>query len=138
MRLALSLLLANYLAFALFLALRPSAAEYLRAKDEAAQRGEFTLSDADPDTFIAGRPLYNWNEWHGGERLGVKVLEVVNLPALAAANRFTEARSADAGASSYYRDSNVRGRLFLLFATVQWLAVGGLISRWRAMRRRRG
>jgi len=35
MRLALGLLLANYLGFALFLVLRPSSAEYLRAKDEA-------------------------------------------------------------------------------------------------------
>ena len=27
--------------------------------------------------------LYPWDEWHGGEALGVKILEVANAPAVA-------------------------------------------------------
>jgi hypothetical protein len=134
MRLALGLLLANYLGFALFLVLRPSAAEYLRAKDEALHRGEFTVSDADPTCFIAGRPLYDWQPWHGGESMGVKVLEVANFPALSAAGFLTRRLLFDA--DSYYQNSDIPGLLFLPLATAQWLGLGWMSRGWSALRRR--
>ena len=128
-RLALPLLLANYVAFGVFLALRPSAADRLREKDSASERGEFSISSADPYTYIAARPLYNWSEWHGGEHPTVKMLEIANLPALLAASSLTPVVGTITGASVHHGWSYVRAALFLLFATGQWLTIGRWLSR---------
>ena len=130
-RIGLPLLIVNYLAFGVFIASRPSESQVLRTRDAAWNRGEFWISSADPYTYIAGRPLYNWSPWHGGERLGVKILEVINLPALLLASALTPIIGMITGASHYYSWSWIRAVLFLLFATFQWLILGSIISRLR-------
>lgn len=129
LRLAIPLLLANYIAFAAFVAVRPSDTAQLRKKDAAWVPGTFSLSSADPYTYLAARPLYNWSEWHAGEHVAVKVLEVANLPALMAAAALTPVAGTLTGASVYHGRSYVRAVLFVLFATLQWLAVARFVRR---------
>lgn len=136
MRFALPLLLANYVAFGAFIALRPSEAARLHEKDREYRRGYLSMSSADPYTYIAARPLYNWSEWHGGERVAVKLLVTANLPALFAAGAVTPVVGVTLRVSVYYGWSYVRGALFLLFATIQWLVIGGMIHRAISVRRR--
>lgn len=129
LRLAIPLLVANYIAFAAFVAVRPSDAAQLREKDAAWTPGSLSISSADPYTYLAARPLYNWSEWHAGEHAAVKVLEVANLPALMAAAAVTPVAGTLTGASVYHGRSWVRAILFLLFATLQWLAVAKGVRR---------
>lgn len=129
LRLAIPLLVANYIAFAAFVAVRPSDAAQLREKDAAWTPGSFSISSADPYTYLAARPLYNWSEWHAGEHAAVKVLEVANLPALMAAAAVTPVAGTLTGASVYHGRSWVRAILFVLFATLQWLAVAKGVRR---------
>ena len=129
MRRALALLVANYIAFALFLVLRPPRAEHLRELDRASASGMFLMSSAEPITHMAARPLTKWSRWHGGERWWVKVIEVANFPALIAAGALTPVVRPIVGASPYYGASYVRAVLFLLFATIQWLVLGRTRSR---------
>jgi hypothetical protein len=137
MRITAALILVNYIAFASFIALRPSRAAHLHEKDAALARGELSMSTADPFTYIAARPLYNWSEWHGGERLAVKLLEVANLPALLMAGFLTPAVSAATGTNSFYWSSQVRALLFFVFATAQWIVVGfGSAGLKRILRKR--
>ena len=116
MRVALLLVFVNWLVFATFLAQRPSAESELRRKDALMAAGHFEFSTADPWSYIAARPLYNWSEWHGGERTWVKLTEVANLPALFAAGwavSFAD-RTTDLG---YLQESWVRAWVFLVVAT---------------------
>ena len=132
MRIALLLVLLNYLAFGAFIILRPSAAQHLHEQDAAWVRGEFMLNSADPLTYLAARPLYQWNEWHGGEYLSVKVLECMNLPSLLAAGILTPGIAGVMGASRHYGQSTVRTVLFVIFATIQWTTIGIVINgAWR-------
>jgi hypothetical protein len=124
MRRAFALLLANYIAFALFVAVRPPRIEHLRELDRASASGMFMMSSAEPITHLAARPLYSWSRWHGGERWWVKIVEVANLPALIAAGALTLMVQPIVGASAYYGASYIRAVLFLLFATIQWLLIG--------------
>jgi len=64
----------------------------------------------------------------------VKVLEVANFPALAAAGFLTRRLLFDAG--SYYQNSDIPGLLFLPLATAQWLGLGWMSRGWSALRRR--
>jgi hypothetical protein len=133
MRVAIVLVILNYAAFAAFLILRPSEAPVLERKDILRSAGVFELSSADPSSYIAARPLYSWNEWHGGERVWVKAIEISNFPALLVARIASEALGGDVSLG-FHRASWIRAFAFLFGATAQWLLVGSLIT--RALRRR--
>jgi hypothetical protein len=71
----------NLAGCALFVALRPPApADYLAELDAAHRRGGFLLTST-VSGMVACRLLYPWDEWHGGEAPGVKLLVIVNAPA---------------------------------------------------------
>jgi hypothetical protein len=73
----------NLAGCALFVVLRPPVpADYLARLDEAHRAGGFLLTST-VSGMVACRLLHPWDEWHGGEAVGVKVLEVVNAPAVA-------------------------------------------------------
>ena len=79
------LLLANLAACLLFVALRPPAPpDYISDVAAARATGGIILGDV-VIGMVACRPLYPWDEWHGGEAPGVKALEVANAPATAVA-----------------------------------------------------
>jgi hypothetical protein len=73
--------------------------------------------------------LYHWSEWHGGEHVAVKLLVAANGPALLAAAILTPFAGTMVRVSVHYGWSQVRGALFLVFATIQWLAIGVIIER---------
>ena len=128
MRIAVVLTLLNYLAFGMFIAVRPSAGDSLNKKDSESKRGEFSIISGEPYTYIADRPLRTWSEWHGGEHPAVKLLEVVNAPALFAAGALTPVVGLISGASEYHGSSWVRAWLLVAAVPLQWLAVGRLVS----------
>jgi hypothetical protein len=123
---------ANIVACSLFLLLRaPAPIEYLTEVDEARQRGAVVRVGGIVGT-LACRNLYSWSEWHGGEALGVKVLEVINLPALVSTaavgliGEFGLART-----SSACRWSWLLAGVFVLIASAQWWLLGFVIDRHR-------
>jgi hypothetical protein len=81
------------------------------------------------DGTLACRHLYSWSEWHGGERLAVKVLEVVNAPALAItavvaiAGELGVARLFSACSWSW-----LLGGMFMIAASIQWWLAGIVIE----------
>ena len=96
--------------------------------------GQFYFTSADPMAVIAERPLWSWSVFHGGEVLPVKVLEVLNLPALVVTVIF----NAFAGSSSVIgpqRASYMTFGVLLLGSTVQWYLVGVALQ---GLRRRFG
>ena len=135
MRVALLFVLVNWLAFAAFIVHRPSAESELRRKDARRADGYFELSSADPYAYIAARPLYNWSEWHGGERTWVKVIEVANLPALLVAGWVVKTAdlTRDVG---YLQKSWARAWVFLVASTAQWFILGLWFARWLRKHRR--
>jgi hypothetical protein len=127
----------NWLICAVFMIARPPATALLDEREHAQQMGAFTVSSGDPFMFIAERPLYQWNEWHGGEATWVKVSEVLNGPALMAAKIFGDTWSvgtAFSGALTYRRESWVRAHLFLFVSSLQWL-IFGAVAAWLHGRR---
>jgi hypothetical protein len=132
--------LTNVAACVLFIVLRePVPSAYLVPVDEARRQGGLYVVSG-IDGMLACRNLYSWSDWHGGEALGVKVLEVANLPALvltviAAAfsgDLFGLGRSLSACHWSW-----VLASLFLLLASFQWWLIGSLGDR-ALLRRSRG
>jgi hypothetical protein len=127
----------NWIVFAAFIAVRSPATALIEERERAEQMGAFTLSSADPLMVIAERPLYQWNQWHGGEVPWVKVAEVMNGPAFIAAqvagSRWLS--GAAFGDPTYRRQSWVRAYVFLVVATLQWLILGA-IAAWVVGRRR--
>ncbi len=122
-----------------FLALREPRIAFLAERErERREAGYFFIISRDPYTFIAERPLYTWNEFHGGEETWVKALEVVNLPsifvtatlggAVIAIYRFT-------GYGDYPTDTWIRAFLFFAFSLAQWWTIGQAID--TALRRMR-
>lgn len=94
--------------------------------------GYFFMSSADPIMFIAGRPLYTWSEWHGGEELWVKLIEVPNLPALvvtATIGHIPIAIYRMTGYGDFVHDTWIRAVVFLFFSSVQWWWFGRVIER---------
>jgi hypothetical protein len=79
---------------------------------------------------LACRALHSWSEWHGGEALGVKVLEAANVFALipvAVTSTIWEltglARKFSACGWSW-----VLACSFLIAASVQWFVLGAAID----------
>ena len=135
-RTSLALCAASWIAFACFAIARESYIE---------NEGDLDVGDSmnayysgKPLTHIAGRPLYAWRSWHGGEAFAVKMLELLNLPSLGLAHLAAEPVAAALFRSSvsYYLVSWVRAWLFVAAATVQWFLIGMLIDGWRRRRRR--
>jgi hypothetical protein len=111
---------------------------YLAEVDKARQDGGMYLTSGIDGT-IACRNLYSWSEWHGGEALGVKVLEVANLPVLVF-SVFAGAAGDISGIGRGMSACNwswVVAFLFVALSTGQWLLVGWLIEQaWSRLRRR--
>lgn len=125
----LSLCIVNWTGFAGFLVTREPYIHHEKELDSGEVMASFYSGE--PLTHIAGRPLYSWNSWHGGESLFVKVLEVFNSPALAAAHVATPLLKGFfvMSSGSYRSESWVRAWLFIVFATLQWILIGTWIVR---------
>ena len=79
----------NWLVCAVFLLQRPAGISFIDEREKMRRdAGTFFINSADPQMFIAERPLYRWNRWHGGEAMAIKVVEFLNWPALAGARAF--------------------------------------------------
>jgi hypothetical protein len=127
----------NLAGCALFVALRPPApAEYLTELDEARRAGGFVLSST-VSGMVACRPLYPWNEWHGGEASSVKLVEIANAPALAMTvgiwlvGEISFARGSPACAWSW-----VLAAVFAVAASAQWWLIGMAVDAARHRLRR--
>jgi hypothetical protein len=124
---------ANLTAWLLLVLFRePLPAEYFQARDQAAARGGFLITSADPIVVIGGRPLRTWSEWHGGEASLVKLLEVVNILAVTI-TVFAGFLLGLTGLPTYRR-SFVTLAILLIYSSIQWWFVGWGIDRFRAGR----
>jgi hypothetical protein len=131
--------LANAGACLLFVLLRePAPPDYLAKVEHAGHGGDISevsggVSEVRGGIYevsglagtIACRNLYAWSEWHGGEALGVKILEAINLPAVV----FTAVESVLGEVElsktmSACRWSWVLGAVFLVASTLQWWILG--------------
>ena len=130
----------NLAGCALFVVLRaPAPADYLARLDEAHRTGGFLLTST-VSGMVACRLLHPWDEWHGGEAVGVKLLEVVNAPAVAmtvgtrVAGEIGLARRLSACAWSW-----VLAAVFAVTASAQWWLIGTAVdvARHRLRRSRR-
>jgi hypothetical protein len=133
LRIRLSLLLPvfNLIAWLLFvLATEPAWPEYLAHLDAARSRPGGDGGYSDIWGMLACRQLNNWGPIHGGERLGVIVMEVVNLAPLIGTG-FVHGFALDAsrGRILACEWSWWLGGVFLLFSTVQWVLVGLVLDR---------
>jgi hypothetical protein len=124
--------IANLVACALFVVLREPAD--LSAADKDRLEGGMSFTSGIVGT-LACRTLYSWSAWHGGEALGVKILEVMNAPALAATaaahviGEMTVARTISA-----CRWSWVLAGAFLPVASIQWWLLGFVVERgWQRL-----
>jgi hypothetical protein len=128
------LVLANLAACVAFVVLRPPAPPDYMA-DVAATRatGGIILSDV-VIGMLACRLLHPWDEWHGGDALGVKVLEVANAPAAAVA--IGVASMGELGLARHFSVcgwSWVLAGVFVATSSAQWWILGAAVE-W-AMRR---
>jgi hypothetical protein len=128
--------MANLVACALFVVLREPAD--LSAADADRRTGGMSFTSGIAGT-LACRTLYSWSEWHGGEATGVKMLEVLNAPALGVTavahvvGEMTVARTMSACRWSWALTA-----VFLLIASIQWWLVGFVVERgWRRLGRSR-
>ena len=128
----------NLAGCALFVALRP--ADTCRTtsptSDEVRRTGGFVINSS-VSGMVACRQLYPWDEWHGGEGAGVKILEVANAPAVAMtvgtmvlAGETGLARRLSACAWSW-----VLAGVFAVTASAQWWLTGIAIDAVRHRRR---
>ena len=95
-------------------------------------------SSGEPWMFIAARPLWQWNEWHGGEETSVKVVEVLNGVPLFITKEIGERWSdwsSARGVGSFRSDSWVRAWFYLILSSVQWLIVGIVAAKFIERRR---
>jgi hypothetical protein len=132
------LLASNAVACVFFVVVRePPAPEYLAEWESAHRTGGIFLNSA-VDGMVACRPLYSWSDWHGGEALWVKSLEVANMPALALAGVFGAA--GELGVARMFPIctwSWILGGVFLVAASVQWWLAGVVIDNVVGLLRRR-
>lgn len=135
---ALAPLVINALACAMFLLTRPPDTTLIEERERAEQAGGMAISSADPYMLIAERPLKQWNDWHGGEAAWVKFFEVLNCPALMAAEKVGDrwaSHHALSGMPIARRESWIRAYAFATVAFLQWLLIGLLTT--LLMKRRR-
>ncbi len=137
---ALILVLLNLLPCIAFLALRPANIPFIEERERARQTpGDVFGTSGDALMFIAGRPLRQWDRWHGGEVLWIKITEIINLPSLRSTKYFGDAWSSYAaahGLGSFTGDTWIRAYIYLFISSVQWFLLGVVIS--TLIRRRAG
>jgi hypothetical protein len=116
----------NVAAWLLFFVVRSPNTLWLAELEQARQRGQWLFNSSAPWTTLAERPLNNWSSWHGGEALPVKLMEIPNVAPLVAAGvaviPFSRALTAT-------QASWLRGAVFLLLASMQWVLVGRRLDR---------
>ena len=117
--------LANAIGCLLFLLLRePAPPQNLALIDNARRNGGLYAMDQTVGT-VACRELNSWSEWHGGEALGVKILEAINLPVvLVTAVQSVLGEVELSKTMSACRWSWVLGAVFLVASTLQWWILG--------------
>lgn len=115
----------NLIACVLFVVLRePASTHYLAEVDDARRAGGMFINSGIVGT-LACRMLQFWSNWHGGEALGVKILEVVNLSALVVtAGAHILGEITVAHLMSARRWSWLLAGVFLLVASAQWWLLG--------------
>jgi hypothetical protein len=120
-----ALVLANLVAWFCVVGLRePMPARYFDDQDTPG----IQLNSAAPIVVVAGRPLRSWNRFHGGETLGVKVVEVVNLVPFIAALIVDGQASVFLPTRSLVRSHIVFGVLLVL-TSLQWSLVGSVVAK---------
>jgi hypothetical protein len=126
----------------LFVSLRePVAPDSLAELDEVRRTGGMVMNTAFGG-MVACRHLHPWSAFHGGEALGVEILEIANLPAVGA----TIAVDFAGSAVGFRRLLPVcvwtwiLAAAFLTLASAQWWIVGLIVERLSARfsRRRTG
>lgn len=123
----------------LFIVLRPPVpAEYLAEEDAVRRTGGFVINSS-VSGMVACRQLYPWDEWHGGEAVGVTLLEVVNAPAVAMTvgtslvGEIGSARRLSACTWSW-----ILAAVFAVAASAQWWLIGVAVdAAWHRLRRGR-
>jgi len=132
-RITSSLLVLHFATSAVFLLLREPGISFLDEREKMRRDwGYMFMVSGDAIMFIANRPLHAWSEWHGGEEAWVKVLEVLNLPALIATTTIGHIPIAIyrfSGRGNFVQDTWIRGVVFLLFSTLQWFLIGRAADR---------
>ena len=127
------LLVLHFAVCSAFILLREPSISHLEERERMRRDSDYVFeSSTDPFMFIAGRRLNGWNEWHGGERLWVKICEVANLPALVltvTVGHLPIAIYRATGSGTFVHDTWIRAFVFLLFSVSQWVAVGVFIER---------
>lgn len=96
-------------------------------------RARFGRDGAARREWVSAVALYPWSDWHGGEALGVKILEVANLPALIVTGTVHVAGMV-VGATRLVPAcgwSWILAGGFLAVASAQWWLVGLLVDRLR-------
>jgi hypothetical protein len=121
----------NWISFLIFLFARPPIVVGEMERDLRRSGTSVVFRQVDDVAFhIAGRPVYAWNSWHGGEKMWIRTVELLNAPALALARLLspTATRTLFARSGSYWMESWVLAWLFLVAASVQWIVVGRLLA----------
>ena len=134
------LCLVNWLGFCLFLAYRRPHIDARYERTAAATAATFEpMGSGQPAFHIAGRPMYDWNSWHGGEVPVVKLLAIANYPALVIARGLAPAvsRLLFKRIGTYSLESWVLAWIFVVLASVQWVGVAWFLSRLARMVRER-
>jgi hypothetical protein len=127
------IVLANLAAWVGLVALRaPLPEAFFATKNEWLGPGRFHYSSADPVLVIAGRPLWSWSQYHGGETSVVMALEAVNVPALVVVV-LSDAFLGAFGVPRYTR-SILAFVCLLVMTTIQWHLVARALSAFRAWR----
>ena len=127
-----ALIAANLGAWALLLIVRaPLPAEYFAERDPRLNAGRVHWRSTDPPLVIAGRPLFDWSEHHGGEHALVKVLEALNLIPLAA-TALIGALLLVAVPLSLEAHSDVLAVVLAALVTAQWWLAGSAARSFRA------
>jgi hypothetical protein len=134
LRLAAVLFAINCVGFITFMIERPSGEHILRKIDTGEAAGWLTVGSGAPWAYIAARPLFTWNKWHGGESRWVKVLEVANGPALILA--VAMANGVIVGPGNNYLESWAAAVLFVILSPLQWWLFARLVLGTRSSENR--
>ena len=131
------LVVTNLCAWGTLVALRgPLPESFFVERDTARQDGGFLLSSSDPMLVIAGRPLRQWSQFHGGERVAVKLLEVANVVPLCTIWLIDGMVGSGTRMHVYTQSVFTFGGLLLL-TSAQWWIAGTAVARFRAWRQER-
>ena len=123
---------ANLGAWVMFLALRPPldsayVAEIDQQRAAARAEGGIAIHGNSAITVIGCRPIVK--QAHGDELLTVRVLQLVNMPAMVPAILGMTVVHVLMGQPAYCTESWIFAALFLSFSSAQWLVLGALMAR---------